>query len=85
MLLPVDWDGNDLLFIKRLHMMNRAIGCSYANTNMNRILLCGTYKSHVYIIILIFFQKLNARIQVQKQNGAKLFGPFRVRYCFHTG
>ena len=35
--LPVDWDENDLLFTKRLQMMNKVISYSIANTIMNTI------------------------------------------------
>ena len=35
--LPVDWDENVLLFTKRLRMVYKIIGYSYARTVMNSI------------------------------------------------
>ena len=36
MLLPVDWGDNDLLFSKRLKMMNRVICFSYAKKHCEK-------------------------------------------------
>ena len=50
-LLPVDWDKNGLLIIKRLHMMNKIIGYSYVKTKINSIELYGIHQSYTYMFI----------------------------------
>ena len=41
LLLPVEWDENDLLFTKRLQMMTNVITYSYAKTIMSSIEIYG--------------------------------------------
>ena len=46
MLLPIDRDENNLFFAKRLQMMNKAIGNSYASNIMNSIEIFSKYQVH---------------------------------------
>ena len=61
--------------------MDRNIGYSYTRTIMNSSQICGTDHAYIYII----FEKLNARLQVRKENGVKLFEWFGINYTIPTG
>ena len=47
MLLPVDWDKNGLLTLKRLHMLNKLIVYSQARTNVNSIQYCTARQANI--------------------------------------
>ena len=62
----VDWDESDLLFTKRLQIMNKVIDYSYA----------GPFWTVLLFIINIRYTRLRVQIEI----GAKFFGRFGLSY-----